>query len=447
MNTSKVESAKVESVNANSFKPTNVRWYVFFSILVLCSINYVDRAVISVLMPAIQNDLGFSPILVGFVLSAFFWGYTLVQIPAGWLCDRVSPGKIIVGTGMLWGIFQMFTGMVSNSKLFIFIRVLLGISESPIYPAGGKLQSVWLTSTERGRGAALLDAGSAIGNAIGAPLCALFMVWLDGWRGALFGTGVLTIAVVLMCRKFVSGTPNTNPMVNAAEREYLNKAFEKEDSDDNADCSDNKEQGSILKEYLKDRSFWGVCLGFFAYDAFWYGLMTWGALYLSATQHLDIKGLGWAIFVIYGVGVLGGLGGGSLTDHWRRKAGADSNSVMHKLLPVLGILIAIPMYMLSMITDVYIAVALLTIAMFFEKWAGCTYWSMPAIVTKRQYSGAVGGAMNFWGNLGGAIVPIVVGYIVGLTGSYFWALMLFVALAIALGIIPLFINFNKKIGA
>lgn len=440
-----MSTPNVESLEANLTKPTNVRWYVFFSILVLCSINYVDRAVISVLMPAIQAELGFSPVLIGFVFSAFFWGYTLMQLPAGWLCDRVSPGKIIVGTGVLWGVFQILTGIVSSSKLFIFIRVLLGISESPIYPAGGKLQSVWLTSTERGRGTALLDAGSAVGNAIGAPLCALFMIWLGGWRGALFGTGVLTIIVVIMCRKLVSGTPDTNPQVNTAEREYLRKAFEEEDAVD--DANDNAQEGSVLKGYLMNRSFWGVCLGFFAYDAFWYGLMTWGALYLAATQHLDIKGLGGAIFIIYGVGVLGGFGGGALTDYWRKKAGNDTNAVLHKLLPVLGILIAIPMYMLSIATDVYTAVALLTIAMFFEKWAGCIYWSLPAIVSKRQHSGAVGGAMNFWGNLGGAIVPIVVGYIVGSTGSYFGALMLFVGLAIALGAIPLLINFNKKLGA
>lgn len=105
-----MSTTKTESVNVSLSKPTNVRWYVFFSILVLCSINYVDRAVISVLMPAIQSDLGFSPVLIGFVFSAFFWGYTLMQLPAGWLCDRVSPGKIIVGTGVLWGGFKSSQG-------------------------------------------------------------------------------------------------------------------------------------------------------------------------------------------------------------------------------------------------------------------------------------------------------------------------------------------------
>lgn len=438
-------NTKVDSVSMNAMKPTNVRWFVFLAILVLCSINYVDRAVLSVLMPAIQADLGFSPVLVGFVFSAFFWGYTLMQIPSGWLCDRFAPGKVIVGTGILWGVFQIITGFVSSSKLFIFIRVLLGISEAPIYPAGGKLQSVWLTSTERGRGAALLDAGSAIGNAIGAPLCAVFMMWLDGWRGALIGAGVLTIIVVLACRNLVSGTPDSNPRVNEAEREYLRKAFEEED----AATSANQEKAgssSSLGGYLADKSFWFLCLGFFAYDAFWYGLMTWGALYLAATQHLDIKGLGGAIFIIYGVGLLGGLGGGSITDHWRQKPGADNNKILHRLLFVLGFCIAIPMYLLSYVTDVYSAVALLTISMFFEKWAGCTYWSMPALLTDRQHSGAVSGAMNFWGNVGGAVVPIAVGFIVGGTGSYFWALMLFVAFALGLGIFPLFINFNKKMG-
>lgn len=177
-------------------KPTNVRWRVFLALLILVTINYVDRAVISVLMPMIQEDLQFSPELVGVILSAFFWGYVVMQIPSGWLCDKFAPGKVIVGTGILWGIFQIFTGFIHNSTMFIAIRALLGISEAPIYPSGGKLQSVWLTKNERGKGAALMDSGSALGNALGAPLCALFVAFLDGWRGALIAAGVLTIIVV-----------------------------------------------------------------------------------------------------------------------------------------------------------------------------------------------------------------------------------------------------------
>ena len=109
-------------------KPTKVRWWVFISLLILTSVNYVDRAVISVLMPYIQADLGFSPQMVGVILSAFFWGYVLMQIPCGWLCDKFKPGRIIVGTGILWGAFQIITGFVTSSTLFITIRALLGVS-------------------------------------------------------------------------------------------------------------------------------------------------------------------------------------------------------------------------------------------------------------------------------------------------------------------------------
>lgn len=427
-------------------KPTGVRWRVFFALLILVTINYVDRAVISVLMPLIQADLHFSPELVGVILSAFFWGYVLMQIPSGWLCDKFAPGKVIVGTGILWGVFQIFTGFIHNSTVFIAIRALLGVSEAPIYPSGGKLQSVWLTKNERGKGAALMDVGSALGNAVGAPLCALFVAFLDGWRGALIAAGVLTIVVVLACKPIISSTPDTNKSINEAEREYLRKAFEEEDAESLTGQEEIKQQsGSMFKKYITSRSFWGLCLGFGAYDAFWYGLMTWGALYLAAVHGMNIKDLGWSIFLIYGVGAVGQMVGGYVTDKIRQSS-ADSNKTMRRLFPVLGVLIAAPMYLLSVATDIYFAVAMLCISMFFEKWCGSMFWSLPSIVADRALTGTLSGIMNMFGNVGGAVVPIVVGVIVGATGSYYWALMLFIALALGTGLFPTLIHFDKKIG-
>ncbi len=427
-------------------KPTNVRWRVFLALLILVTINYIDRAVISVLMPMIQEDLQFSPELVGVILSAFFWGYVIMQIPSGWLCDKLSPGKVIVGTGIFWGILQIITGFIHNSTFFITIRALLGISEAPIYPSGGKLQAVWLAKHERGKGAALMDSGSALGNALGAPLCALFVAFLDSWRGALIGAGILTIIVVLACKPIISSTPETSKSINEAEREYLRKAFEEEDASSlSGQDSEDVKSGFVASTYLTSRSFWGVCLGFFAYDAFWYGLMTWGALYLAAVHHLNIKDLGWSIFLIYAVGVVGQLIGGVVTDKIRQGA-KNINTAFRRIFPVLGLCIAVPMYLLSIATDIYFAIAMLCISMFFEKWCGTMFWSLPSIVADRKYSGTLSGIMNMFGNVGGAIVPIVVGLIVGATGSYYWALMLFIALALGTGLFPVLINFDKKIG-
>ena len=401
----------------DSEKMTNVRWQIFIALAILCTINYIDRAVISVCMPQIQKDLSFTPEVVGVILSAFFWGYTLMQIPCGWFCDHFRPGKVLIGTGIIWGVLQMVTGFVHSSKLFMFIRVLLGMSESPMYPAGGKMQSMWLTSTERSRGSALVDVGSSLGNAFGAPLVALFMAWLDGWRGALIGIGILTILVTLLCRKTVMSTPDTNPKISQAERDYINNALAEEWKVSSEEISQGKTKSVSIKEYLSNRSFWCMCLGFCSMDAFAYGLMTWGPLYLSTVHHLNVMSLGGAIFVIYGIGVCGGLFGGTITDHMRRKGGpSKTNTIMRTTLCIIGAAIAISMFLLSSATSIYTAIVFLAVAVFFQKWAGCLYWVMPAALAQREHVGSVGGCMNFLGNLGGAIVTILVGLIVGSTG-------------------------------
>lgn len=425
----------------NSEKPTKVRWMVFASLFALCTVNYIDRSVISVCMPQIEEDLQFGPAMVGVILSAFFWGYLIMQIPSGWLADRFGPGKTILGSGILWGIFQIITGMLSSSTAFMVVRSLLGASEAPIYPASAKLQSIWLTKMERARGAALVDCGSPLGTAIGGPLIVAFLAWFGGWRGALFGAGVLTILIVLVCYKFVHTTPDTNKMINAAEREYINNALREEYG--NADTGTKISVG--LFRYFRNRSFWGMTMGFVCMDCFWYGLMTWGPLYLSQVFNVNIMTVGASIFIIFGVGATGELVGGYVIDILRIR-GYNPNTVVKGCLACLGIVMAISMYVLTMATSITMAIVIMTIAMFCERWVAASFWMMPSTISQRDDIGIVAGAMNTLGNVGGALVPIGVGLIVSFTGAYYWALILFLAFAIGISIFPLLVDLTKKVG-
>lgn len=429
----------------DSAKPSNVRWYVFVTVLILCTVNYFDRAVISLCMPVMEKDLHFGPQLIGVILSSFFWGYTLMQIPVGWLSDRFRPGPLLVSSGILWGVFQMCTGFISNAQVLMFLRALLGIAEAPMYPAGSKLQSVWLPSTERGRGAALLAAGSDVGIALGGPIVALFLAWLGGWRGALVGAGVLTIVVVLACYKVMNGDPNTSPSVNQAERDYINKALAEEYEVSQKERLASGKAAVGVGEYLTNRNFWAMCLGFYCVDALYYGLMTWGPLYLSTTQHMNIMAVGGAIFIIYVVAVAGALTGGFCTDKWRL-SGKSLNGIMRKSLTVLGAVIAVCMYLLSSATTASFAIGLLAVAMFCLKWSLCLYWQTPAAVAQRKDVGTVAGSMNFIGNFAGVITPICIGMIVGATGSYFWAIIMFLVFGLGNCLFPWFLNYEKKIG-
>lgn len=401
-------------------KPTNVRWQVFVMLLILCAINYVDRAVLSIAMPLIQKDLELDPAIVGIILSSFFWGYALMQIPSGWIADRYRPDKLVAGAAVLWGIVQTLTGFVSGSKALMILRVILGIAEAPLYPSGSKLQSIWLTSKERGRGATLLDSGSALGTAIGGPIIVAFIAWFGGWRGALIGAGILTIVVGWFVWKVIKGTPDTHPRMNDAEREYIKKALE-EEYRINA-------QGTNLSvkisDYLKSKNFWAMCIGYYSLNTVFYGLMTWGPNYLAKTQNLNINSIGSSILIIFGSGVVGELIGGWIADRWRSKGGAD-NTVMRTLLFISGFMTAtcILLVGLGIAASPVGAIALLSTAIFFLRWAGL-YWTIPAAISQRNHVGTIGGFMNTAGNIAGIVTPMYVGFTLSLTGSYFVALML-----------------------
>ena len=101
-------TASTRPLNAvQSLAPTNVRWRIFLLMLMLISINYVDRASISVAMPVISKEFGIDLTMQGFILSSFFLTYALMQIPGGMLADRFKPRLVIAVATLGWGFFRL----------------------------------------------------------------------------------------------------------------------------------------------------------------------------------------------------------------------------------------------------------------------------------------------------------------------------------------------------
>lgn len=429
-----------KNILLSNAKPTNVRWTIFIAMLILTTINYVDRAVLSIAMPDIQRDLNLNPALVGVILSSFFWGYAAMQVPSGFLLDRVRPHKVVLGSAVGWGIAQVLTGFATSGNLLMAFRVLLGIAEAPVMPAGAKLQGLWLPSKERARGATINDAGAPLGSAIGGPIVIAFMAWFGGWRGALIGAGLLTIVIGYFCYRTIKGNPDTNKRVNEAEREYIKSELAAE-----YDAAQKEATVNIgTKDYLKSRSFWGMCLGWFCFNTVFYGLLTWGPSFLAKTQHINIQSIGFSTLIIFGCGFIGELIGGFLADAWRLKGG-KYNTVMKTVFAVAGIGTAISIFLLSRTTSLTGAIALLSFALFFLRWAGI-FWSVPAAIAQRQHVGVVGGSMNLAGNIAGVITPIYIGLIVQFTGSFYAGLMIFTAAGVVLALAGAIINYEKKVG-
>src|ERR1700681_228999 len=207
-------------------KPTGVRWKIFLLMLFLISINYIDRASLSVAMPLISREFDLDPAMQGLILSSFFWTYAFMQVPGGMLADRFKPRIVIASATIFWGAFQAIAAGATNWPVLLLTRLGLGASEAPIYPAGGKLNAIWMTQTERGRGATLLDGGAPLGAALGSIIVTSLIAVFGSWRPAFLISGAGTILAGMWAWSYVRNSPREHAGVNDAEASYIEEAQE-----------------------------------------------------------------------------------------------------------------------------------------------------------------------------------------------------------------------------
>jgi ACS family D-galactonate transporter-like MFS transporter len=423
---------------AASAVPTQVRWKIFLMMLFLISINYIDRASLSVAMPLIAKEFDMSPAVQGLLLSSFFWTYAFMQIPGGMLADRFGPRGVIAAATIGWGFFQAIAAVCTGWVSLLVTRLGLGAAEAPIYPAGGKLNGIWMTQNERGRGATLLDGGAPLGAALGAILISALIATLGSWRMAFVIAGAGTVIAGWFAWRYIRNHPRQHPDVNEAEARYIEAAHALDAANAPANAS-----GRVL-DFFRYRSVWGMFFGWMCFNALFYGLLTWMPNYLSKVHGFDIKQMGGAVFIMFFSGFVGEMVGGWLADKWKA-AGASQSRVLRTLFGIASVIATVSIYSVAQIKDPVAVVILLSVTLFFLRWCGL-FWCIPSILGTRDRVGFLGGTMNLGGNIAGIGVPIVVGLIVQATGSYFLALMLFAGAGAGLFICStLLIDYSKKL--
>src|SRR4029079_13798178 len=117
----------------------------------LAFITYIDRVAISQAAPAIARDLRLSTLQMGYVFSAFGLTYALLEIPSGWLCDRIGSRKVLTRIVLWWSFFTAATGWGRNLVWLIVTRFLFGVGEAGCFPNVAKALKTWLPEQERVR--------------------------------------------------------------------------------------------------------------------------------------------------------------------------------------------------------------------------------------------------------------------------------------------------------
>ncbi|MEJ8858497.1 MFS transporter [Variovorax robiniae] len=417
---------------------TKVRWKIFLAILFLMAVNYIDRASLSVAMPIIAKEFDLSPAMQGLLLSSFFWTYALMQIPGGMLADRFKPRVVIASSTILWGFFQAIAAGSSSFVTLLITRLGLGASEAPLYPAGAKLNAMWMTQNERGRGATLLDGGAPLGAALGSIIIAWLIASLGSWRLSFVVAGVGTIVAGIWCWYFIRNTPREHPGVNEAEADYIEAAHKAEDA------KSTPSKGGSVMNFFRYRSIWGMCLGWMGFSVMFTGFIAWLPSYLLASYGFNIKTMGGASFLIYMSGFVGEMVAGWISDKWKARGGTP-NTVLRTMFGIAAVIATASIFTVAYVSDAVLAVVLLCCALFFLRWFGL-FWSLPAILGGRERAGFVGGTMNLSGQIAGIGVPIIIGVIVQASGgSYFGALMFMAGAGVAMFIAAMMIDYSKKL--
>ncbi|MBV8455482.1 MAG: MFS transporter, partial [Acetobacteraceae bacterium] len=142
----RLEAAARASIAA---RPTNRRFFVMALLFVTVVITYLDRSNLSIAAPGIAREFALSPVQMGVVFSAFGWSYTPLQIPGGWLVDRVRPQVLYAAAILLWSFTTLRVGVAAGFTTLIVLRMAIGVFEVPSFLINNRIATTWFGEGER----------------------------------------------------------------------------------------------------------------------------------------------------------------------------------------------------------------------------------------------------------------------------------------------------------
>ena len=353
---------------------------ILLTLLVMLSvITFLDRLCIAVAGPRIQQELGITPDQWGWVLGAFILAYGLFEIPTGALGDRFGRRGVLTRIVLWWSMFTMLTGTAAGFVPLVIIRFLFGAGEAGAYPNMAGVVARRFRLNERAMAQGFIWGASRAGGAL-SPLLVVPIQSALGWRASFFIFGT---AGLLWCVIWWWWYRDDTPVV-----------------------AHHSAPWGLL---FRSPQVWNIVA--------MYGCYAWGSwFYFSWLHTWLVKGRGFtesemAIFsaLPFVLGALANLAGGFVSDAAVLRFGVRRGRV------IVGSTCLAAGACLLMLTalahDRNAAVVLLTLGfgvmdlMLPSAWAICLDISGP-------HAGAVTGAMNTSGQLGGFFCTVLFGYLV-----------------------------------
>ncbi|WP_322046425.1 MFS transporter [Paraburkholderia sp. J67] len=408
-----------------ALRRSKARYRILGLLAIGTMINYLDRTVLGIAAPQLTKELGINAALMGLVFSAFSWSYVVAQIPGGVFLDRFGSKVTYFLSMTLWSLCTLVQGFIGSVGALFACRLGLGAAESPCFPTNSRVVATWFPQHERAFATGTYTVGEYIGLAFFSPfLFALMGAY--GWRSLFYVVGGVGIVFGFVWWAFYR-EPHDHPAANRAELDYIEAGggLAKQERKAEASAKDGKQDAKggfdwrMAGKLLRKRQLAGICLGQFAGNSTLVFFLTWFPTYLATERHMGWLKIGFFAIMPFIAASVGVMFGGTFSD-WMLRRGISAN-VARKLPIIAGLLLASTIILANFVESNVAVIAILSVA-FFAQGMAALGWTLVSDIAPAGMLGLTGGIFNLAANLAGIITPLVVGMIVGATGSFVWAL-------------------------
>jgi MFS transporter, ACS family, D-galactonate transporter len=391
-------------------RPTRARLLILALLTVGTLINYLDRTVISVAAPLMTKELGLTAVAMGVVFSAFSWTYAAAQIPGGILLDRIGVRLTYFFSVTIWSTFTLLQGLTTNLWTLIACRMGLGVAEAPAFPCNSRVLGTWFPQAERASATGVYSIGQYFGLAFLSPL----LFWIAGafgWRALLIIVGAAGIFFGVIWYALYRDPHESR--ANQAELDYIAAGGGV------ASSSGVRFEWHHIAFLLRQRQILGASIGQFASNSTLVFFLTWFPTYLATERQMGWIKVGFFTVLPFIAACVGVMTGGLCSDLLLRRTG--SANLARKLPIIAGLLLASTIVIANFVSSDTLVIIVMSVAFFGQGMCNLG-WTLLTDVAPKELMGLSAGVFNLCANLAGIVTPLVVGVVVGVTGSFAWAL-------------------------
>jgi len=397
------------------------RWVICALLFFASTINYIDRQVIGILKPTLQQQFGWTEIDYADIVFAFQLAYAIAFLFAGRMMDWLGTKTGYAIALVIWSLAAIAhaeapvfgpaaaailssIGLVYSASVagFIFARLALGFGEAGNFPAAIKVVAEWFPRRERAFATGLFNSGTNIG-ALVTPLLVPWITLHWGWYWAFVLTGALGLLWLVLWLPMYNA-PDRHPRVSRTELAHIQ--------------SDPPDVQTPIawSRLLKYPQTWVFALGKFLTDPVWWLYLFWIPDFLNRNYAIDLKTIGPPLVAIYLIADVGSIGGGWLSSTLLKRGW--SVNAGRKTAMLVCALSVLPIAFASNASSVWIAVTIVGIAAAAHQGWSANLFTLTTDMFPRQALGSVVGIGGFAGAVGGMMIAKITGYILETTGSY-----------------------------